>query len=269
MWLYNPTMGSPTVINSLARGLQILRLLAGQTTPLGTTEIAERLRVDPSTAYRLLATLEMHGFVLQDQGTKKYSVGYGIVEVASALLRRMSIVEVSRPYLREIAAWSGENTHVAVRDRLAAVSVGSESATVILRVETTIGKAEPLYCTAIGKALLVDFTRAELAQLFGNEPLRRYTPNTLTTLDELDAELTRVRRLGYAFDDEELHPGVRCIAAPVRDHTESVIASFGLSSPSVRLPRERVAELAARIVESAQAISAQLGYAAKTGAAVS
>jgi IclR family transcriptional regulator, KDG regulon repressor len=254
-------MAQPKLINSLSRGAQILRLLADHTVALGVTEVADHLGVDPSTSYRLLATLETHGFVVQDQDTKKYTVGYGVLEVASALLSRLSIVEISRPHMRELAAWSGENTHVAVRDRLAAVSVGSESAAGILRVETTIGKAEPLHCTAIGKALLADYNRAQLAELFGNEPLHRYTPNTKTTLEELEAELARARAAGYTVDDEELHPGVRCIAAPVREHTGRVVAAFGLSSPAVRLKLERIPELASRTIEHARAISGQLGYA--------
>ncbi len=256
------------MINSLSRGAQILRLLGWQADALGATEVAERLNVDPSTAYRLLSTLESHGFVAQDPGTKKYTVGYGVLEVAAGLLRKLSVVDIAQPHLRAISERTGENTHVAVRDRQFAVSVASESATGILRVETTIGTAEPLYCTAIGKALLTDFTRAQLADLYGNNPLERYTPHTMTTLDEVDFDLARVRRLGYAVDDEELHAGVRCIASPVRDRTGHVIAAFGVSSPSVRLTRERIAEVAAQISESAQAISAQMGYMPETAAAL-
>jgi IclR family acetate operon transcriptional repressor len=259
-------MTRPAVINSLSRGAQILRLLVDSANALGATDVAERLGVDPSTAYRLLATLETHGFVSQDPGTKKYSIGYGILEVASGLLRRLSVVEIAQPHLRALSARTGENSHVAVRDRLSAVSVGSESATGILRVETTIGSGEPLHCTAVGKALLVDYTHALLLELYGADTLQRYTPQTITTLDELEAELARVRRLGYAFDDEELHPGVRCIAAPVRDRSGRVVAAFGVSSPAVRLTRDRIPDLAARICESAEAISVQLGYAQRAAA---
>lgn len=253
-------MPRPAVVNSLSRGAQILRLLADGTVPLGATEVADRLDVDPSTAYRLLSTLESHGFVAQDPDTKKYSIGYGVLEVASALLRKLSVVEIAQPHMRTLSTRSGENSHVAVRDRLSAVSVGSESATGILRVETIIGSAEPLHCTAVGKALLADYSHPLLLDLYGTQELQRYTPHTITTVDELEAELARVRRAGYAFDDEELHPGVRCIAAPLRDHTGRIVAAFGLSSPAVRLPRERIPDLAAQIRESAEQISASLGY---------
>jgi DNA-binding IclR family transcriptional regulator len=236
-------------------------LLAEQPTGIGVTEVAEKLKVDPSTAYRLLATLERHGFAAQDVDTKKYALGYGVLEVASGVLSRLSVVDISQPHLRSVAASTGENAHLAVRDRQSAVFVASESATGMLRVETQLGKAEPLHCTAVGKALLVDYTRAQLIELFGEDELQRYTAHTLTTIDELEAELGRVRRLGYAFDDEELHPGVRCISAPVRDRSGRIIAAFGISSPTVRLPRERTLELVEQICRAANAISVQLGYA--------
>lgn len=261
-------MAGPTLINSLARGIAILRLLASQSGSGGVTEVAEHLGVDPSTAYRLLSTLEAQGFVAQDPVTKKYALGYGVLEVTSGLLRRLSVVEVSQPHLFALTTKLGESSHVAIRDRQFAVSVGLESAAGVLRVETVLGTPEPLYCTAVGKALLADFSRPQLEELFGNGHLERHTPHTLTTLDELELDLMRVRRLGYAFDDEELHPGVRCIAAPVRDYTGRIAAAFGISSPAVRLTRDRTEEIAAQVCERAQAISSQLGYAQGAAAAL-
>ncbi len=251
-----------TVINSLSRGVRILRLLAERVSGAGVTEVADHLGVDPSTAYRLLSTLELHGLVSQEAEGKRYLIGYGVLEIASGLLRRISVVEIAQPFLRALSARTGENTHVAVRDRQFAVSVGAESATGILRVETTLGSAEPLHCAAVGKALIADFTRVQLLELFEGQTLKRYTPHTMTSIDELDFDLARVRRIGYAVDDEELHPGVRCIAAPVRDHQGNIVAAFGLSSPAVRFTRERIPELAPEICESASAISQQLGYVA-------
>jgi DNA-binding IclR family transcriptional regulator len=252
----------------LARGVAILRLLAERGAPLGVTEVAERLAVDPGTAYRLLSTLEGDGLVVQEPDSKKYSIGYGVLEIAAGLLRSLSVVDVAQPFMSALSARTGENSHVAVRDRRFAVSIGSESASGILRVETKIGSAEPLHCTAVGKALLTDHTYPALVELFGSDPLPRFTPQTIATLDQLDAELARVRRLGYSLDDEELHPGVRCIAAPVRNHLGRIVAAFGISSPAVRLSRERIPELAPEIVDAAAAISAQLGNGAQRARAL-
>jgi IclR family transcriptional regulator, KDG regulon repressor len=257
------------LINSLARGLQIVQLLAQADGPLGVTQIGERLGVDPSTSYRLLATLERHGFVQQEPSTKKYGLGFGVLQIASALLRRLNLAAIASPHLRALAAESGEGAHVAVRDATRAVFVARESATGVLRVEAPVGSSEPVHCTAAGKALLLDMNEADLAQLFGGRPLERYTPQTITDLDLLVLELQRSRDRGYAFDDEELHPGVRCLAAPVRDHVGRIVASLGLSAPATRLTRDRIPALVAAVRQTAHDVSSQLGYPAEPIAVVS
>lgn len=254
------------LINSLSRGAETLRLLAEAAGPLGVTDVAEKLRVDPSTAYRLLATLETAGLVQQETDTKKYAIGYGILGIASALLRRLSVVTASDPYLRSITALTGESTHVAVLDGGRAVFVGRQSGAGILRVETTIGSSEPAYCTAVGKSLLADHSEIELRRLYSQEPLTRYTPHTITTVRELLIELERVRRSGYAYDEEELHPGVRCLASPIRDHRGRIVGAFGLSMPATRLTRENTPALVEHIGGAAQSISSQLGYVAEPAA---
>lgn len=247
------------LINSLARGAKILRLLGAAETPVGVTEVAERLKVDPSTAYRLLVTLEAAGLVQQDPDSKKYSIGYGILEIAFALLRRLSVAQLADSHLRSIAALTGESTHVAVLDGPRAVFVGRQSGAGILRVETTIGSSEPAYCTAVGKALLADSSEPDLRRLFA-EPMIRYTPQTITTIDGLMAELERIRRNGYAYDDEELHSGVRCVAAPIRDHRGRIVAAFGLSMPATRLTREDLPGIVDHITRAAESVSSQLGH---------
>jgi IclR family transcriptional regulator, KDG regulon repressor len=251
------------LINALSRGVDILRMLAQAERPLGVTDLGERLRVDPSTAYRLLATLEAQGLVKQEPDSRKYSVGYGVLEFSSALLRQQSVVTLADPFLRSITADTGESTHVAVLEGVRAVFVARHSGAGILRVETTVGSSEPAYCTAVGKALLIDRTDDDLRSLFPTESLTRHTPQTITTIADLSAELARVRRNGYAYDDEELHPGVRCVASPIRDHHGRVAASFGLSAPAGRITRERLPNLAKEVRAAAEAISSQLGWRAE------
>jgi IclR family transcriptional regulator, KDG regulon repressor len=254
------------LINALARGVDILRMLAQAERPLGVTDLGERLRVDPSTAYRLLATLEAQGLVKQEQDSRKYSVGYGVLEFSSALLRQQSVVGLADPFLRSITAETGESTHVAVLEGARAVFIARHSGAGILRVETTIGSSEPAYCTAVGKALLIDRGDDELRKLF--PALARHTPQTITTIADLSVEIARVRRNGYAYDDEELHPGVRCVASPIRDHRGRIAASFGLSAPAARLTREQLPSFVREVRAAAEAISTQLGHrnekAAKT-----
>jgi DNA-binding IclR family transcriptional regulator len=247
------------VINSLSRGLQILQLLAQENRPLGVTAIADRLSVDPSTSYRLLATLEKHKFIRQES-SKKYTLGFGIVTIASALLRQIDVAAIAAPFLRELMTKTGESAHVAIADGNRAAVVAQACAPGMLRVDTPLGSHEPLYCTAVGKALLAETEPLRVRADIGSAPLTRYSPNTITNLEMLMTELQRTRDRGYAFDDEELHAGVRCIAAAVRDHSGAIIAAVGISAPASRLTRERTPALVAAVVETASDLSAELGY---------
>jgi DNA-binding IclR family transcriptional regulator len=196
------------LINSLSRGVEVLRLLAKADGPVGVTDVAQRLSVDPSTAYRLLLTLERSGLVQKDADSRRYGIGYGVLEIASTVLRRHSVVALADDHLRSITASTGESSHLAVLEGTQAVFVGRRSGSGILRVETTVGTSEPAYCTAVGKALLADCSDIDLRRMYIDEALPRHTPQTITSIKDLAAELARVRRQGYAFDDEELHPGV-------------------------------------------------------------
>lgn len=250
------------MINSLARGLRALDIMARAEGPLGVSDLAAALQIDPSSSYRLLATLERHGFVVQEAPGKKYALGYAALDLAGAVLRRLNVATLAGPHLRALVNETGESAHIAVRDGARAVFVGQEIATAILRVATTIGSSEPAYCTAVGKSLLCELAGSDLVALFTDNGLVRYTNQTITNPDELRAELARTRARGYAVDDEELHPNVRCLAAPVRDHQGRVVAAIGISGPTARLPRERLPTLAAAVRDAAAAVSAQMGYKA-------
>jgi IclR family acetate operon transcriptional repressor len=112
----------------------------------------------------------------------------------------------------------------------------------------------------VGKALLVDLDEADLVMRFGRGELRRFTVQSITTLDQLIAELLRVRARGYAYDDEEMHPGVRCLAAPVRGHLGQTVAAIGISGPIGRLTRERLPVLATAVRAAAQEVSLAMGF---------
>jgi IclR family negative regulator of allantoin and glyoxylate utilization operon len=255
------------VINSLSRGLQILHLLAEANRPLGVTDIADRLSVDPSTSYRLLATLEKHKFIRQES-SKKYTLGFGVVTIAAALLRQIDVAAIAGPYLRDLMTNTGESAHVAIADGNRAAVVAQASAPGMLRVDTPLGSHEPLYCTAVGKALLSESDPLRVRTLIGSAPLTRYSPNTITNLEMLMTELQRTRDRGYAFDDEELHAGVRCIAVGVRDHSGTIIAAVGISAPASRLTRERTAALVSAVVQTANDLSAEHGYTDRDDAGV-
>lgn len=252
------------MINSLARGLRILKLMAESPEPVGVTEIAEALQVDPSSSYRLLSTLEKHGFVIQEAPRKKYTLGYAALDLAEAVLRRLDVAAAAQPYLRALVAETGESSHLAVLDGTRAVFLAREVAPVPLRVDTPVGSWEPAYCTAVGKALIAEMSAPDLRALYPEGTLVRHTDATITNFDDLFSDLARSRARGYAYDDEEMHPGVRCLAAPVRGHQGVIIAACGISGPTTRLTRNRLPELVDSVLRAAKTISRDMGYTPET-----
>lgn len=138
--------------------------------------------------------------------------------------------------------------------------VEQEESNAALNVKTEIGRNAPVHCTAIGKALIAHLSSEDLARVLGEAELTRYTPRSITTLRELIPHLEAVRERGYGIDDEEFDPGVRCVAAPIRDYRDKVVASVGVSGPSVRVTLERVPELGDIVVQTAGEISKAVGY---------
>ena len=247
------------MINSLARGLEALRILAQADGPLGVTDLATKLGVDPSSSYRILATLESYGFVVQEPRGRKYTLGFETLAIAGAVLRRLDVVALAGKHLLDLVARTGESAHLAVLNGTSAIFVGREAAAAPLRVETRVGASEPAYCTAIGKALLFDHDTHDLRALFDDVAFQRYTARTVASVDDLVEDIARSRARSYAFDDQEFHDGVRCLAAPLREYGGKIVAAIGISGPSTRLSHAHLPALAAIVREVAESLSEEMG----------
>ena len=254
------TQKSGREIQSLARGLDILIILAEANQPMGVTELAQLLKVDKSSVFRLLSTLASRGFVGQDDDTRRYRPGLRIVELSRRVLDRVELRSVARPWLKRLQQDTGESVHLAILTDGRAVYVEQEASAATLNVNTEIGGQAPVHCTAIGKALIAYLSPEDLERCLGQAELTCYTPRTITALRELVPHLESVRERGYAVDDEEFDPGVRCVAAAIRDHRGKVVASVGISGPSIRVTLGRIPELGEVVMETARQISQLIGY---------
>ena len=123
-----------------------------------------------------------------------------------------------------------------------------------------IGRRAPAYCTGVGKVLLAYLPESELTAFLQTIKLERFTKNTITDPDLLKREIQLIRERGYSVDNEESTPGIRCVAAPILDASQHVIASISISGPSVRITDEKIPELADMVIETSQEISKALGY---------
>lgn len=241
-------------IQSLARGLKILELLAGTENGVGVTELAEELGVDKSSASRLMQTLANYGFAEQDAETRRYYLGPQIVRLSRSVLTRMPLRDQAKPFLRQLVERTGECAHLAILAQGQALYIDQVESLSSLRVTTGVGTLAPLHCTALGKVLLA----------FGGEPipseLPAFTPRTITDLGTLHAHLEQTRRQGYGVDDEEYEYGVRCVAAPVYDFRTRVVGAVGISGPAGRIGLDRIPQFGDIVAEVAQALSNRLSF---------
>ncbi len=246
-------------ITSVQRCLRLLSLFSQSPAGLSASEVAKQSGLPVSTVHRFLVNLENAGF-LDCSESGKYHLGIECFSIGHAALTQLDIRRLSLPYLQTINQHTRETIHLTVRQGLTAVYVEKLDSPEHLRIFSRIGASVPLYCTAVGKVLLAFLPQEELRKLLPQITLRRFTPGTIVNLQELEQHLQRVRKAGHAYDLEEHEPHIRCVAAPIWDHSGSVIASLSLTAPAVRMSVMRLRQLAPTIQEAGLQISRELGY---------
>ncbi|MBI4561676.1 MAG: IclR family transcriptional regulator [Candidatus Rokubacteria bacterium] len=246
-------------LKSLRKAMRILECFSLQKPRLSLTDIARKVGLPLSTTHRILATLRDVGIVEQGGNRDVYRLGLKLFELGSMVLANMEVHREALPFIEELSRESGETVHLGVFDGSQVVSIEKMDSPHGLASQVTIGKGAPAYCTAVGKALLAFQSDAVVNQIC-RKGLTPNTPQTNTDPALLRKELQRVRTSGYAVDDREHQPDVRCVAAPIRDHSGNVIASMSVSGPATRISKERIPALAVRVKAVAAKLSARLGY---------
>jgi IclR family transcriptional regulator, KDG regulon repressor len=248
------------MIQSLDRGLEILDLMAGKGGEISVTEAARHLGVDPSTASRLLATLQSRGFVDQSMDTHRFRLGTKLIQLSNRLLESLSLGTIGHEEVRALVEQTGEGAQLAIMGRAYAVFIDHVDGPERLTIATNVGDHDPLHCTAIGRALLSGMSDDEARDLLQRTRLERYTPRTLVAMNEIMERVRQARRQGYAFDDEERYIGVQCVASPVRDHTGRVVAAIGISGPTARMIRGTERVLSEAVRSAGRQLSSRMGH---------
>ena len=246
-------------VQSLVRALAIVNRLAAADEGVTLTEVAQQVGLSPSTAHRLLTTLEQERYVHFDAERRLWSIGVQAFVAGSAFLKTRSLVATARPHMRALMEDSAETVNLAVEDQAEAVYLSQVECRQMMRAFARPGGRVPLHCSSVGKALLSAMPDSELAKVFHRHGLSRVTLKTITTTPELRDDLARSRERGYAIDDEEHAVGLRCIAAVVFNENADPIAAMSLSGPMARIPDERIPVLGDLVRRKADAITMQLG----------
>lgn len=248
-------------ITALQRGLRLLHLFSEFPRGLSAKRVAALSRLPVSTVHRFLANLVTAGFLNRDaEGT--HHLGIACFCIGQAAVGQLDIRRLSLPYLQELNQQTRETIHLTMRHGLSAVYVEKLDSPEQLRIHSRIGASVPLHCTAVGKVMLAYMPQDEQDLVLPQLDLKRLTPNSVGNLQELRTELYRVRKNGYACDLEEHELHIRCVAAPIWDHTGSVQSSLSITAPTLRMPVTRLRQLAPVIQSAGLKISSELGYRA-------
>lgn len=253
-------------IQVLDRAARILDCFHLERPELRLTEITAASGLHKSTVYRLLEVMRRHHFVQFDEATGVYRVGIRLFELGAVAMAGCGFDKYARPALEELARATGETAHLCVLHEWEIVDIAKVESSFALRIATPVGGRHPAYCTSVGKAILAYLPAEALAAYLGSTELRPLTSKTITSPTLLKAQLRRIADQGYAFDDEEVHEGVRGVAAPVRDYSGEVVAAITITGPASRITRSKLPELAGKLIKAADNISSRLGYRPKVKA---
>jgi DNA-binding IclR family transcriptional regulator len=246
-------------IQSVARALTLLEQLAGRGGRASLADLARDLELSRSTVHGLLATMRHHGFVAQD-ATGQYVLGIKLFELGTVAVSRLDLRAIAGPVLQRLVDEIQETVHLVIGDNLEVVYIDKRESPQSMRIVSQVGHRLPAYCTGVGKVLLAFKPPEDLDRLLAGATLRPQTGNTITDKELLKTHLAQIRNRGYALDNEEIIEGLRCIAAPIRDHTGQVVAALSISGPSIRLKPDKVEDMIPKVIEAATDISHQLGH---------
>jgi len=238
--------------------MALLDILSHHPNPLSLKQLALDSDLHPSTAHRILSAMLASGMVERGEGGT-YRLGIRLLELGNIVKARVGVRETALGPMHELHTRIGESVNLGVCQDDAIVYVErTSSGRSSVRVVHLVGARAPLHVTAVGKLYLAERDGAAVSQYAKRTGLPGFTATSMTTLKALETELARVRREGVAHDNEEIEPGLRCIAAPIRDDSGELVAGLSVSAPVERYDPD----WAERIRETAAAISAAMGYRA-------
>ena len=247
------------MVESADRVLRLLESFTPHERDVSLSDLAERVSLPKSSVHRLLTTLVAHGFVDRNAATRRYALGIRLFELGSAAIRERGLHGVAQPALEALSKETGVTCHLAVLSGIEAVYVYKVDGLSSVIMSSRVGGRAPVHATSIGK-ILTAWEGEKLLKEVRAHPMKAFTSNTITSYKGFVAELDKVRADGYALDLEEFEEGLRCIAAPVRDQTDRVIAALGIAGPRQRFDDAEMKQRVPVLVAAAEALSRSLGY---------
>lgn len=247
-------------VQSVDRALSILEVLSEYENGLGITEISNKVELHKSTVHRLLATLIAKGYVKQNQENNNYILTMKLFELGNKKIEKMNIVNVSRNYLQSLVNETNEVVHLVIREGNEIVYISKVESQNIIRMHSRIGSRKPVYCTAVGKAMLSYLSEEEVKNIWDSSKIEKITEHTVTDFKQFVTDLKEIRQRGYAREEQENEIGIRCVAASILDYRGEVCGAISISGSILSYTEEKKENFAKLIMEYALIISKELGY---------
>lgn len=250
---------SKTTIRALDRAVDVLEALASAD-GLILSDLSRQLKQSPATLYRALSTLEERELAEMDPQTQAWHIGPMAHKLGAAFLRRSSVIERSRPIMRELMLETGETSNLGIERQDEVMFVSQVETHETIRAFFPPGTLSPMHASGIGKALLSCFSKDQLSAYVRRAKLEKFTPKTISSAEKLEEELRMIRARGWAFDDEEKTEGMRCIAAPIRNIYGEAVAGISVSGPTQRLSNSEVDRVSDAVTRAASRIEHSIGF---------
>jgi DNA-binding IclR family transcriptional regulator len=249
-------------LSSVTTAVHLLKTFTLEDQELGISELAKRLNVAKSTVHRLASALLDEGLLQQNPENGRYRLGVGLFSLGSLVRSRFDVANASKKVLNELREKTQENVRLAVLEGDKAVYLHDFESPQTLRLKSGTGRQRPAFCVAEGLCLMADLKPAALDAMLEQER-EALTEKTVTDADALRERIRKVKRQGFAIEDEECEIGTRCLAAPIYQSDGRILAAVGVAGPRLRMKKSQFSKLAPTVIEAAEAISNTMGFAGR------
>lgn len=253
MTVLDPPTEPASGTGTLGKAMAVLEIVAAADEPMRFTDILQLSDQPRGTLHRQLSNLVEEGLLTLNRD-HSYALGIRLLKFASKAWAGNEFRTIAEPHLRRLHEQTGETVHLGVLRGLDVIYLDKVESRQAVRMYSQIGNASPVYCTGVGKAALSCLPETELSKLLPRIAFHRFTDHTLTSVEQLSAELAEIDRTGIAFDREEHEIGIRCVASPIHSADSSFVAGVSVTGPAYRVSIEALEGWAGLVRETAHAI---------------
>ena len=247
-------------IKSIEKALDLLELLSDNKKEIGITEINKELHMGLSTIHRMLTTLKYRGYIVQNQQTSKYMLGTKLFILGCKVQNTTNLIKVVTPFLQRLSQNTSETINFAILEGREAIYLFKIESKETLKAGVEVGTKVAAHCTSLGKVLLAFLPEQEFMMLYSNnnEKLLTFTPNSISSVEELKKCLKKIKKQGYAIDEEGFKIGVNCLGVPIINNEGKAIAAISISGPVSRFSLFEMEKVKSMLIALSQDISKQL-----------